>query len=68
MLLEKNAKVYLAARNEERAKAAIAELSTETGKDAIWLKLDLSSFQSIERAATEFNRCSAVARYPSTVD
>ena len=60
MLLEKNAKVYLAARSKERAKAAIAELSAETGKKAIWLKLDLSSFQSIEKAAAEFHRCIVV--------
>ena len=56
MLLEKNAKVYLAARSEARAKAAIAELLEETGKEAIWLELDLSSFQSIEKAAAEFHR------------
>ena len=56
MLLEKNAKVYLAARTEARAKAAIAELLVETGKEAIWLKLDLSSLQSIERSVAEFHR------------
>lgn len=55
VLLRKNAKVYLAARNEARAKAAIAELLEETGKEAIWLSLDLSSFQSIENAAAEFH-------------
>jgi len=27
----------------------------ETGKEAIWLELDLSSFQSIEKAAAKFN-------------
>ena len=61
MLLEKNAKVYLAARSEARAKAAIAELLGETGKEAIWLELDLSSFKSIEKAATEFQRYVVVA-------
>lgn len=65
-LLRKNARVYLAARSETRAKAAIAELVVETGKEAIWLELDLSSFQSIEKAATEFHRhvvawCSPIA-------
>jgi len=54
-LLEKNAKVYLASRSEARAKAAIAELLGETGKEAIWLELDLSSFRSIEKAAEEFH-------------
>jgi len=61
VLLEKNAKVYLAARSEARAKAAIAELLGETGKEAIWLELDLSSFQSIEKAAAEFHRYVVVA-------
>jgi len=55
VLLEKNAKVYLAARSEARAESAIAELSAETGKEAIWLELDLSSLRSIERAAAEFH-------------
>ena len=55
-LLKKNAKVYLAARSETRVKAAIAELVAETGKESIWLELDLSSFQSIEKAAAEFHR------------
>ena len=64
MLLEKNAKVYLAARSEERAKAAIADLLAETGKEAIWLGLDLSSFRSIEKAAAEFHRCAVVAWFP----
>ena len=51
-----DAKVYLAARSEERAKAAIAELKAETDKEAEFLKLDLSSFESIEAAAKEFTR------------
>ena len=53
--------MYLAARSEARAKAAIAELLGETGKEAIWLELDLSSFQSIEKAAAEFHRYVVVA-------
>ena len=56
--------MYLASRSEARAKAAIAELLGETGKEAIWLKLDLSSFRSIEKAAEEFHRYAAVTRYP----
>ena len=63
MLLEKNAKVYLAARTEARAKAAIAELLVETGKEAIWLQLDLSSIHSIERSVAEFYR-HVVVRIP----
>ena len=56
MLLEKNATVYLAARSEARAKAAIAELLVETGKEPIWLELDLSSLRSIENAAAKFHK------------
>lgn len=48
--------MYLAARSEARARAAIAELLAETGKEAIWLELDLSSLQSIEGAAANFHR------------
>lgn len=56
VLLEKNAKVYLAARTEARARAAIVELLLETGKEPIWLELDLSSLQSIERSVAEYYR------------
>jgi len=63
VLLERNAKVYLAARTEARATAAIAKLLVETGKEAIWLKLDLSSLHSIERSVAEFYRY-VVARTP----
>jgi len=68
VLLQKKAKVYLAARNEARAKNAIAELLTETGKEAIWLELDLSSFQSIEKAAAEFSQVRPPSWCSSTVD
>ncbi|RDX54720.1 NAD(P)-binding protein [Lentinus brumalis] len=54
VLLQHNAKVYLAARSEEKASAAIASLKQETGKDAIFLALDLSSLASIKKAAQEF--------------
>jgi len=53
-LLVKNAKVYIATRSEERAKAAIEDLKQTTGKEAIWLKLDLSSLESVKAAAKEF--------------
>jgi NAD(P)-dependent dehydrogenase (short-subunit alcohol dehydrogenase family) len=53
-LLAKNAKVYLAARSEDRAKAAIEDLKQTTGNAAIWLKLDLSSLKSVKAAAEEF--------------
>ena len=54
VLLVKNAKVYIATRSEERAKAAIDDLKQTTGKEAIWLKLDLSSLKSVKAAANEF--------------
>ena len=53
-MLARDAKVYLAARNEDRAKAAIEDLKQVTGKEAVWLKLDLSSLKSVKAAADEF--------------
>lgn len=54
-LLNKGAKVYLAARNKDKAKTAIEWLRNETdGKLAIFLQLDLSDLDSIRRAAAEF--------------
>ena len=44
MLLEKNAEVHLAARSGAWAEGAITESLTTTGKEGIWLKLDLSSW------------------------
>ena len=56
-MLVKNAKVYIAARSEDRAKAAIEDLKQTTGKEALWLKLDLSSLKSVKAAAEEFLEC-----------
>ncbi|KAG6826622.1 hypothetical protein H0H92_015114 [Tricholoma furcatifolium] len=53
-LLAHNAKVYMAARNPEKAQAAIADLRAQTGKDAIFLKLDLADLKSVKAAAAEF--------------
>ncbi|KAF7789133.1 hypothetical protein EIP86_000068 [Pleurotus ostreatoroseus] len=53
-LLQHNAKVYLAARSKEKAEAAIADLKDTTGKEAIWLELDLANLASVRRAAEEF--------------
>jgi len=44
----------MAARSEERAKAAIEDLKQMTGKEAIWIKLDLSSLKTVKTAADEF--------------
>ncbi|KAJ8488637.1 hypothetical protein ONZ51_g3428 [Trametes cubensis] len=53
-LLLHNAKVYMASRNEEKALAAITQLERETGRRAIFLKLDLANLSSVKAAAQEF--------------
>ncbi|TFK24389.1 NAD(P)-binding protein [Coprinopsis marcescibilis] len=53
-LLNHNAKVYLAARNPEKAEQAIKDLKEETGKEAVFLKLDLSDLKSVKSSAEEF--------------
>lgn len=55
-LLARDAKVYMAARNEAKASATIQELRAETGRTAIFLKLDLANLRSIKAAAAEFMR------------
>lgn len=55
-LLRKNTKVYMASRNRSRAEPAIADLKEKTGKEAIFLQLDLASLRSVKRAAEEFQR------------
>ncbi|KZV62250.1 NAD-P-binding protein [Peniophora sp. CONT] len=53
-LLQHDAKVYLAARSRERASKAIEELKADTGKEAIFLQLDLSDLASVRKSAGEF--------------
>ncbi|KAH9037558.1 NAD(P)-binding protein [Lactarius hengduanensis] len=53
-LLVHNAKVYLAARSAQRANEAIAELKNETGREAIFLQLDLSDIPAVRKSAQEF--------------
>ncbi|TBU26106.1 NAD(P)-binding protein [Dichomitus squalens] len=53
-LLQHNAKVYLAARSKAKADAAIATLKESTGKEAIFLQLDLASLASVKEAVGEF--------------
>ncbi|KAJ7613242.1 NAD(P)-binding protein [Mycena polygramma] len=53
-LLLKDAKVYLAARSEEKASAAIERLEAETKRKAIFLHLDLADLPSVRRAAERF--------------
>jgi retinol dehydrogenase-12 len=56
VLLQKNAKVYLASRNVDKGHAAIDELKKETGKEAQFLEIDLCSLKSIRNAAEEFGK------------
>lgn len=53
-LLSHNAKVYMASRNAQKAKAAIEELEKDTGKEALFLELNLASLDSVRKAAQEF--------------
>jgi NAD(P)-dependent dehydrogenase (short-subunit alcohol dehydrogenase family) len=54
--LAHNAKVYVAARSEEKAKVAIKDLKDSTGKEALFLKLDLSDLKSVKASAEEYLR------------
>ena len=56
-LLKHNAKVYLAARNATKANTAITELKNETGKEAIFLQLDLADILAVRKSAEEFLSC-----------
>lgn len=53
-MLIHNAKVYIAARSLEKAREAIAELKEDTGKEALFLHLDLSDLQSVKESAANF--------------
>ncbi|KAG9225993.1 hypothetical protein CCMSSC00406_0009090 [Pleurotus cornucopiae] len=55
-LLAHNAKVYIAARNEEKTRVAIQDLKAATGKEAYYLHLDLADLKAIKQAAAEFLR------------
>ena len=51
-----NAKVYVAARSQEKVEAAIRDLKNSTGKEAIFLKLDLADLKSVKASAEEYLR------------
>jgi retinol dehydrogenase-12 len=55
-LLAKDAKVYIAARDEEKTTRAIAALKRETAREARFVHLDLADLRSIKKAAAEFSR------------
>ena len=46
----------MASRNAERAEAAIKDLKEQTGKEAIFMQVELTSLASVKRAAEEFLR------------
>ncbi|KAI0028223.1 hypothetical protein K488DRAFT_59156 [Vararia minispora EC-137] len=55
VLIARNARVYLAARSEERARAAMDEITKSTGKSDIhFLQLDLADLVSVRKAAEEY--------------
>lgn len=58
--MKRNAKVYVAARNEQKATAVVEDLQKETGKTALFLKLELSDLGSVYEAAEEFKGCAAL--------
>ncbi|KAF7299119.1 ABC bile acid [Mycena indigotica] len=56
VLVERNAKVYLATRSKDKAESAIADICKTTGKNNIhFLHLDLADLDSVRRCAEEFN-------------
>ncbi|RXW24428.1 hypothetical protein EST38_g1426 [Candolleomyces aberdarensis] len=46
--------VYIACRSQEKGESAIQDLKNETGKEVIFLKLDLASLKAVKAAAEEF--------------
>ncbi|KAJ7224221.1 hypothetical protein GGX14DRAFT_649010 [Mycena pura] len=54
VLLNHNATVYMASRSEPKAEATIKELKELTGREAIFLKLDLGDLKSIKVSASKF--------------
>lgn len=55
VLLTKNAKVWITARDPTKGEATLKELKDATGKDANVLVMNLANLKSIKGAAEEFN-------------
>ncbi|KAI0725375.1 NAD(P)-binding protein [Fomitopsis betulina] len=53
VLLSHNAKVYMASRDENKARIAIEELKEQTGKEAVYLELNLANLASVRNSAAE---------------
>lgn len=46
----------MASRSEQKARAAIQELKDATGKEALFLQLDLADLTNVKRSAQAFLR------------
>lgn len=55
-LLLKGCTVWLSARSRSKAEAAINELKEETGKEALFLELELSDLKAVKESAEKFKR------------
>jgi len=55
-LLQHNAKVYIGARSQGKAEEAIKNLKELTGREALFLKLDLGDLKAVKAAAEDFLR------------
>jgi retinol dehydrogenase-12 len=53
-LLRRGAKVYMASRDENRAREAIGVLKNKTGREPVFLPLNLASMASVREAAGAF--------------
>ena len=60
--------MYLASRSKQRAEDAIADLKKQTGKEAIFLELDLANLKGIKKSAETFLRCEFLLRTVVLVD
>jgi retinol dehydrogenase-12 len=56
MLLLKNAKVYVGARDSQKTKDALKQLKEETGREPFHLPLDLSDLHAVRKSAETFLR------------
>ncbi|KAI9573392.1 hypothetical protein HD554DRAFT_2202150 [Boletus coccyginus] len=55
VLLTKNAKVWITARDQSKGEATLEELKNATGKDANFIVMNLADLKSVKRAAEDFN-------------
>lgn len=60
--------MYVAARDQAKSESAIQELKNSTGKEAVFLKLDLGNLGAVKVAAEEFLRYDFSAREDASHD